>query len=78
MPNAIDKMAGVPTIGMTKCRCAHAECKIWHLTGTGQFYTGSGFTKDEAEEIVASVNSLRYLRRLQTELHLDPREEEIR
>lgn len=78
MSNAIDKMKGVPTIGMIKCRCVYATCKIWHLTGIGKFYTGSGFTEEEAKEIVASVNSLRYLRRLQTELHLDPHEEEIR
>ncbi len=52
------------TIGMKKCTCAHAGCRKWFLTGTGSFQTGSGFEKEEAEEIVAAVNSLRFLQEL--------------
>ena len=58
-----------PTIGMQKCSCAHPGCRKWFLTGMGLFQTGSGFEKEEVEEIVLAVNSLRYLQNLVKQLH---------
>ncbi len=57
------------TIGMRKCPCAHMGCRKWFLTGMGSFQTGSGFEKEEAEEIVLAINSLRYLQDLVKKLH---------
>ncbi len=58
-----------PTIGMRKCPCVHPGCRKWFLTGIGHFYTGCGFEKEEAEEIVLAVNSLRYLQNIVKQLH---------
>lgn len=39
--------------------CGHPSCnKVW-LVGMGSFVQGSGFTPEEAEEIVHAVNSRR-------------------
>ncbi len=42
-------------IGMEPCPCGHPACKDWHLTGIGKFVQSSGFTKEEAQTIVAAL-----------------------
>lgn len=44
-------------IGREACPCG--RCDRWFLTGIGQFVQGSFFTLDEADEIVAAVNTFR-------------------
>jgi hypothetical protein len=44
-------------IGMERCCCGHPSCQTWWLTGIGSFVQSSGFTKPEAERIVAALQS---------------------
>lgn len=45
----------LPTIGIQQCPCT-PTCRTYSLTGVGQFYQGSGFSRDEAEEIAKRLN----------------------
>lgn len=47
---------GGDKIGIEKCCCGHAGCRDYWLTGIGKFNQGSGFTKEEAENIAALLN----------------------
>lgn len=45
----------LPTIGIQQCPCT-PTCRTYSLTGVGRFYQGSGFSRDEAEEIARRLN----------------------
>jgi hypothetical protein len=37
------------------CSCGHPTCRIVHPSHFGSFYQGTGFTMDEARELVAAL-----------------------
>lgn len=43
-------------ITVEKCPCGFKGCRDYHLVGIGKFVQGSGFTKEEAEQIAALLN----------------------
>lgn len=43
-------------IKVEKCPCGHPNCHNYHLTGIGKFVQGSGFEKNEAEQIALLLN----------------------
>lgn len=47
------------TITHEACPCRYAGCRDRHLVGIGKFVQGSGFTLEEADEIVRAVNRAR-------------------
>lgn len=49
----------IAVIGKERCACGHPSCKDYWLTGIGKFVQSSGFTEDEADEIIAAVNTAR-------------------
>jgi len=46
---------GETAYGIEKCTCGDKACNTYWLTGIGSFCQGSGFKKDEAEQIVAAL-----------------------
>ncbi len=44
-------------IGIERCKCSYKNCPDRWLTGIGKFVQGSGFTQEEAELIVAALDS---------------------
>lgn len=44
-------------ITIQKCQCGHASCKYYWLDGIGSFDQGSGFSKEEAEQIANLLNN---------------------
>lgn len=42
-------------IGIRKCPCGHRACRIHYLVGIGSFYEGSGFSLEDAQEIVTAL-----------------------
>lgn len=44
-------------IGKEKCKCGHAACGTWWLTGVGRFVQGGGFSENEAKDIVRKLGA---------------------
>jgi len=44
-------------IGKEKCKCGHHACGTWWLTGIGRFVQGSGFSENEANDIMRKLGS---------------------
>lgn len=43
-------------ITIQRCKCGHPACSDYWLVGIGKFVQGSGFSKEEAENIAKLLN----------------------